>query len=203
MHPNPGPLGGHMNKHELLEKYEAWQRAMDDRIKAGGDVRGVIGAIQRSWLDACRCDGADRLTLTSPSTNQYTILVYLMSIVYKYWDNPKGFAVLKSERFRDEVIVNTLGVGNLKEYVEKRVAVIKKADEPRGPSIELFSALSRRESEVLVELCHGNSVAEIAENSFISVGTVRTQVKAILRKLDVNSQAKAVALAYRSGWQSA
>lgn len=65
-----------------------------------------------------------------------------------------------------------------------------------------FEALSRRESEVLLLLMEGHSVAKIAESSFVSVGTVRTQVKAILRKLGVNSQAAAVALAYRSGWSA-
>lgn len=66
-----------------------------------------------------------------------------------------------------------------------------------------FESLSRRENEVLLLLMEGHSVAKIAESSFVSVGTVRTQVKAILRKLGVNSQAAAVALAYRSGWASA
>lgn len=63
-----------------------------------------------------------------------------------------------------------------------------------------FATLSRRESEVLQYLMEGMSVTKIAENSFVSVGTVRTQVKAILRKLGVSSQVAAVALAYRSGW---
>ena len=66
-----------------------------------------------------------------------------------------------------------------------------------------FESLSRRENEVLRLLMEGHSVAKIAESSFVSVGTVRTQVKAILRKLGVNSQAAAVALAYRSGWAAA
>ncbi len=66
-----------------------------------------------------------------------------------------------------------------------------------------FESLSRREGEVLCLLMEGHSVAKIAESSFVSVGTVRTQVKAILRKLGVNSQAAAVALAYRSGWPDA
>ncbi len=66
-----------------------------------------------------------------------------------------------------------------------------------------FESLSRREGEVLCLLMEGHSVAKIAESSFVSIGTVRTQVKAVLRKLGVNSQAAAVALAYRSGWPDA
>lgn len=66
-----------------------------------------------------------------------------------------------------------------------------------------FETLSRRESEVLQYLMEGMSVSKIAEISFVSVGTVRTQVKAILRKLGVSSQVAAVSLAFRSGWPAA
>lgn len=70
----------------------------------------------------------------------------------------------------------------------------------RNDRFSPFESLSRREGEVLMLLMEGHSVAKIAESSFVSVGTVRTQVKAVLRKLAVNSQAAAVAMAYRSGW---
>ena len=40
----------------------------------------------------------------------------------------------------------------------------------------------------------------IAAESYVSIATVRTQVRAILLKLDVSAQLEAVAAAYRSGW---
>ena len=46
----------------------------------------------------------------------------------------------------------------------------------------------------------GKAAAEIAVESYVSIATIRSQIKAILRKLEVNSQLAAVALAYRSGW---
>jgi DNA-binding NarL/FixJ family response regulator len=46
----------------------------------------------------------------------------------------------------------------------------------------------------------GRSVDRIAETSFVSSDTVRTQVRAILTKLGVNSQLEAVAMARRAGW---
>lgn len=63
-----------------------------------------------------------------------------------------------------------------------------------------FSNLSNRESEVLWALMMGNSAAEIAEVSYVSIATIRSQIKAILRKLEVNSQLAAVALAYQANW---
>jgi two-component system, NarL family, nitrate/nitrite response regulator NarL len=63
-----------------------------------------------------------------------------------------------------------------------------------------FSNLSNRESEVLWALMMGKSAAEIAEESYVSIATIRSQIKAILRKLEVNSQLAAVALAYQANW---
>lgn len=70
----------------------------------------------------------------------------------------------------------------------------------REAQLAHFSLLSDRESEVLEELMHGNAPADIAAASYVSISTVRSQIKAILRKLEVNSQLAAVALAYQVGW---
>jgi two-component system nitrate/nitrite response regulator NarL len=63
-----------------------------------------------------------------------------------------------------------------------------------------FEALSRREAAVLSAMCDGQSVEQIAAASYVSVATVRTQVRAVLRKVGVNSQREAVAMASRAGW---
>lgn len=89
---------------------------------------------------------------------------------------------------------------------ERRSELIRKLNEHRNQRegrFMPFETLSRREGEVLRFLMDGMSVNKIAETSFVSVGTVRTQVKAVLRKLGVSSQVAAVALAYKSGWHEA
>lgn len=63
-----------------------------------------------------------------------------------------------------------------------------------------FDRLSAREKQVLAALCVGRSVTQIAGDWVVSVPTVRTQVRAILTKLDAGSQLEAVAQAHRSGW---
>ncbi len=65
-----------------------------------------------------------------------------------------------------------------------------------------FDTLSTREAEVLRLLCDGQGAAEISEMSFVAISTVRSQIKAILRKLGVSSQLQAVALANSSKWAS-
>lgn len=67
-------------------------------------------------------------------------------------------------------------------------------------SLRPFEELSDREAEILVELMAGKSVGEISDSSYVAVSTVRSQVKSVLRKLDVTSQLQAVALAHQAGW---
>ncbi|MEO9326134.1 LuxR C-terminal-related transcriptional regulator [Nocardioides sp. C4-1] len=61
-----------------------------------------------------------------------------------------------------------------------------------------LARLTPREAEVLDQLARGLSVKEIAFGNGVSEATVRTQVKAVLRKLEVQSQLAAVALV--RGW---
>lgn len=59
------------------------------------------------------------------------------------------------------------------------------------------SPLTARETDVLDQLCKGNSYKEIAYNLFISVGTVRHHIKNIYFKLHVHSKSEAVAKALK------
>jgi LuxR family transcriptional regulator, maltose regulon positive regulatory protein len=56
----------------------------------------------------------------------------------------------------------------------------------------LLEPLTGRELAVLVELPTMKSNAEIAAEYFVSVNTVKSHLKAIYRKLDVNSRRAAV-----------
>lgn len=64
-----------------------------------------------------------------------------------------------------------------------------------------FERLTPREQEVLAALAEGKSADLIAKESFVSVATVRSQIRAVLRKLDVSSQLAAVAVVNRAGWR--
>jgi DNA-binding NarL/FixJ family response regulator len=63
-----------------------------------------------------------------------------------------------------------------------------------------FEALSSRERDVLRQIVDGHQAATIAKASYVSLATVRTQIRSILMKLDVTSQVAAVALARQGGW---
>ncbi|MGH3509312.1 MAG: response regulator transcription factor [Nocardioidaceae bacterium] len=66
-----------------------------------------------------------------------------------------------------------------------------------------FDRLTQREQQVLRALGSGKTVGHIADEWVVSEATVRSQVRGVLTKLDVNSQLEAVARALRAGWLTA
>ncbi|BAY15003.1 two-component response regulator [Anabaenopsis circularis NIES-21] len=59
--------------------------------------------------------------------------------------------------------------------------------------------LTERELCVLKMLVDGKSNSNIAEELYLTVGTIKTHVRNILRKLDVTDRTQATVLALRSG----
>ena len=67
------------------------------------------------------------------------------------------------------------------------------------PNTKITDELSDRELDVLKLLARGLTNADIAERLFLSEGTVRNYVSAILAKLDVADRTQAAILALRHG----
>jgi len=67
------------------------------------------------------------------------------------------------------------------------------------PEPSLLKTLSERERDVLGLLAKGLSNAEIAQNLFLSEGTVRNYVSTIFTKLQVNDRTQLALLAIRAG----
>ena len=85
----------------------------------------------------------------------------------------------------------------------ERLNLFTKFEQDRRRTQELqapFHNLSAREGEVLNHLADGLNVNEIADQTFTSVSTVRSHVKAIHRKLGVNNQLRAVAMMREADW---
>jgi len=74
-------------------------------------------------------------------------------------------------------------------------------DEPRGPGqlpppYHALVRLTPSERRVLFQMMEGRTASEIATTLVVSLTTVRSHIRSILRKLNVNSQLAAVALAF-------
>ncbi len=78
---------------------------------------------------------------------------------------------------------------------EYRRLTTERADKMQG-----FTDLSKREGAVLSGLMNGLSPRSLAQRDCVSIDTVRSQIKSLLQKLQVNSQLAAVARAYEAGW---
>jgi DNA-binding NarL/FixJ family response regulator len=67
----------------------------------------------------------------------------------------------------------------------------------RRALVTKLERLTQREREVLALLAAGQRARAVAEQFVVSLATVRTQIRAVLTKLEVRSQLEAVAL-YRT-----
>jgi two-component system nitrate/nitrite response regulator NarL len=73
-------------------------------------------------------------------------------------------------------------------------------EKERAARLAPFAALTPREEEVLSMLVDGVRADDIAEAAFVSLSTVRSQIRSTLAKLGVSSQLGAVSLAVKAGW---
>ena len=104
---------------------------------------------------------------------------------------------------RDALIAAVKGTAAGETHVDPAVAgqlfhQIAHAPAP-PPSQAIVDALSQRELDVLRLLARGLTNPEIAQRLFLSEGTVRNYVSAILTKLEVADRTQAAVLALRYG----
>jgi DNA-binding NarL/FixJ family response regulator len=103
---------------------------------------------------------------------------------------------------RDEVIKAIRGTVAGKAYVDPSVAgkVLRQASSHQThPSTLITNKLTEREIEVLRLIARGLSNADIADRLFLSEGTVRNYVSAILAKLGVSDRTQAAVIAIQHG----
>jgi two-component system nitrate/nitrite response regulator NarL len=87
-------------------------------------------------------------------------------------------------------VANTAAIREAARFEQRR----------RESELAPFAQLTRREREILTNLIEGRPANEIASRTDVSIATVRSHIKALLRKLGVHSQLAAVAMAHRAGW---
>ncbi len=65
---------------------------------------------------------------------------------------------------------------------------------------EPFDGLTCRERVILAGMVRGTTAEQIAVDEHVTLATVRSQIRGVLRKLGVNSQLLAVAMARNADW---
>ena len=123
---------------------------------------------------------------------------------------PEGYALLFAEAGPD-IIPLLKGVLNdpatadrMKKYTRKLLNIATREGKSATPPIEgsgiadgMIDPLTDRELDVLRLIADGLKYKEIADRLFISTNTVRTYVKGIYGKLNVNNRSKAIAQAHQ------
>jgi DNA-binding NarL/FixJ family response regulator len=103
---------------------------------------------------------------------------------------------------REELIKAVRGTVTGRTYVDPSVAgkVLEQVSSRQTqPATLITSKLTEREAEVLRLIAKGLSNADIADRLFLSDGTVRNHVSAILSKLGVSDRTQAAVIAIQHG----
>ncbi len=103
---------------------------------------------------------------------------------------------------REKVLEAIRGTVSGQAFVDPAVAgklLQQTASQQVMPSTQITDKLTGREEDVLRLMARGLSNAEIADQLYLSEGTVRNHVSAIFAKLDVADRTQAVILAIRHG----
>lgn len=84
----------------------------------------------------------------------------------------------------------------------KALRLLRQAPEATGAvqPTAIESVLSTREAEVLELLVQGMPLPQVADKLFIGYGTVRTHVRRIYEKLQVNNKVEATKVAHKNRW---
>jgi len=103
---------------------------------------------------------------------------------------------------RDEVVKAIRGTVTGKTYVDPSVArkiLDQVSSHQTQPATLITSKLTKREIEVLRLLAKGLNNVDISDRLFLSEGTVRNHVSAILAKLGVSDRTQAAVIAIQHG----
>lgn len=92
------------------------------------------------------------------------------------------------------------------EYIARAEPFLKPVPNPHEVETEspparseLLKDLTAREREVFMLMAHGYTNADIAEEFYISEGTVKTHVKRILAKMEIRDRTQVFVFAYENG----
>jgi DNA-binding NarL/FixJ family response regulator len=193
-----------------LEGFEAERVALERDMTTGRLAAAVLALRPRTvLLDLDLGAYGDGMALIRPLTDARAAVIVVTSTTDRTrWGECVSHGARKivpKNAPLSEIIACVRRIGNglpmmlpaereeLLECWRQRVAAEKEI-------LKRLQQLTVREGEVLGLLMSGQQVSEIARERFVSESTVRTQVKAILAKLQVGSQLTAVGLAHRANW---
>jgi two-component system nitrate/nitrite response regulator NarL len=158
-----------------------------DVVMPGGDGLTALTEIVAALGDTTR------VLMLSVDDDDATTFSALRNGAMGCLDKHVDFAVLPR-------VMRELHAGNAilsRRHTTQLLERLRELPDPGLGMRPIDSVLTSREWEVLDRLCAQESAERIAEEFVLSVETVRTHIKNIMRKLGVHSRAEAVAAAER------
>lgn len=174
-------VGEASNGHEALEMIE---KAQPDIVLLDINMP-VMNGIE-TLAEIRKMNPAQKVLMLTISQNDEDLIAAIVGGANGY--------ILKNtepEALRHIILHVTSGNAVLSPEVTARVFhAVRRSQSERSRSL-----LSDREVEVLGCLARGQTTAQIADTLFISENTVKTHIRHILEKMEVNNRAEAVARA--------
>ncbi|MGI9192881.1 MAG: response regulator [Chitinophagaceae bacterium] len=138
-------------------------------------------------------NGMDSIRDLSTRYPNISIIIYSVSADYdtlfKCLCNGAHSYLLKGEpldKIKDTIITTFQGGSNMSVQIARKVVEYFKQNNDNQLKTE-ETKLNDRENEVVNEIIKGNSYKMVAQNLGISINTVRSHIKSIYRKLNINS----------------
>ncbi len=103
----------------------------------------------------------------------------------------------KPEKLRDSILETMEGGAPMSASVARKALNLIRFQNEAVPQGEVDYQLTKRQTEILEQLSSGRNYHQIAENLFISLGTVRKHIENIYEKLQVYNKVEAVQLALK------
>ena len=168
------------------EAVEGYRRLRPDVLMPGGDGLGAAETILNEDREA-------RIVfLTTFADDEYIVRALRMGA--------RGY-LMKQDVARIAPALRSVmaGVCVLEGDVLERSAAMGLGRRPgRVPRSPVFSPLTEREYQVVEAVAQGLDNAEVADQLFMSAGTVRNHVSSILAKLGLRNRTQVAVLYYRS-----
>jgi len=210
-----------VDDHELLAQSLAWSlraETFDVTVVVPASAEDIYRAVHETAPDVVLLDLelhagiGDALPMIGPLRERGTLVVMLTGVTDRVrlaeCLEAGAVGLLSKAVSFDELVDAVREVVELGSLVSahRRADLMAELRAQRRDLTRRFAAFERltpREQEVLLALLQGRSAEVIAKEAYVSIATVRSQIRAVLQKLDVNSQLAAVALAHASGWPAA
>jgi two-component system NarL family response regulator len=196
----------------IVDDHPVFRQGISEILSSQNDIKVVAEAANGE--EACKLYGELRpdvlmLDLRLPKKDGLQVLIELRS---QYTPRPRVIIITSYNCEQDIRQAASAGAKGFlvkvadPEQIREAIRRVAEGESFFPPEIGLklaesmsCPALSKRETQVLQQLACGKSNKEIGGALYISEGTVKFHVKSVLRKLNANARAEAIAIAARRG----